>query len=69
MHVEKRWALTYGEGGVFLGRYCWPDATKDEYAIRTFRTRAQARFARKQMTSYRLSARIARVTVVTEIEE
>ena len=48
-HVDKAWVLTYkfDWGTAMLGKYCWKDATEDEYKIKIFRTRQQARKAQK----------------------
>ena len=65
---EKRWALIAVIDGdrFLLGRYSWPDASRDEPQIRTFRTRQKAREAKKQLRSFRSNARVVRVETTVQ---
>ena len=62
LSTEFRWAFRHKDG-FLLGRYCLPNATEDNPVIPTFRTRKQARSARKLLRSYRSEARIVKVAV------
>lgn len=68
--TERRWALAihFDFGWRFLGRYCWRDGKESEPRARTFRTRAEARLARKKLRSYVDDAKIERFPVVVPVE-
>jgi hypothetical protein len=61
---EQRWALVvrFSWGRKLLGRYCW-GATNNDRMIRTFRTRALARAAKRQCC-YENIAEVVKVEVV-----
>jgi len=69
-YTEKRWALVteFDWGLDFLGKYCHLDATPNEPIIRTFRTRAEARLAKKQ-ASYSSESRVVAAEVITRIRK
>ena len=63
---EQRWALGYYSNKrlqFLLGKYCWLDADENSPKIPTFRTRQEARDAKKHLTSYRKPAQPVRVTI------
>lgn len=67
-HTEFRWALSVpdeepGDPYLFLGKFCWCGATGEEPAIRTFRTRREAREAKK-VVSYPEESRVEKVAVI-----
>jgi hypothetical protein len=67
-HTETRWAMIecMEEGYALLGKYCWPDATKTEPIVRTFKTRDEARKAKLKMGSYAKSSKIVKVGMTIE---
>lgn len=74
LHKEKRWALMvdfeddplkYGHL-VFLGKYCWLNATSNEPEVRTFKTRKLARQAKASLHRHRNEAQIVKVYMYIE---
>lgn len=60
---QKMWALyrDFDWGRSLLGKYCWSDAIEQEYKTKLFRTRQQARDARK--TCCYKDAKVVKVTI------
>lgn len=46
---DKAWALIhkFDWGTAILGKYCWKDSTENEYKKKIFKTRREAREAKK----------------------
>jgi hypothetical protein len=65
-HVYHRWMLAHRRVGWPVGRYCWGDGNAEEIPIRTFRTRAAARKAARNLTSYRGQVEPRKITVILE---
>ena len=67
-HIEKRWALVCNlkgysfENEFFLGKYCWNDGAKNDLQVCTFRTRENARRAKKRLRCYK-DSKIVKVEV------
>jgi len=66
--IEKRWALVTDligysiETEFFLGKYCWNGGAKNDLQVCTFRTRENARRAKKKLRCYK-NSRIVKVEV------